>query len=478
MYRLLAKCPSFATGFDGTLTMRAFEELRSTPGTGDPELARYRAWYRWAATLELPGFDADVSGLLDAITLRTPNKKPARKKDPLAGPLTDGEREELLSKTLGASDEDLPLTERVAVLLSMGLGPNAGPLSLLQVQDYSVRSSGGTSYHLLEVPRHKKRLPKERAAFRLRQIDAAWAPHLERLIETNRTAADELYREATGCPRPDGVAIPIFMCGRIRTDLQPSMGEYALHMTPFEIYRLLQNASDRLGARSRFGDGLRLNARRLRSTFATNLIADGKPKRVVADALDHMSIDPLSHYELEDYRLSVAIKGRPARQIRSRKRLAPEDIEAIVKDLDEWSKPKITWSAVVVRVEALLKRRRFSRQALEGQDDIYAAYARAKKRLRDGVVPSKRKPLAERLAAVQAENRKLRAENDVLSEQFVTWLFNAESYGVRAAQLNEPLPAARLASDVRDRELKRRAQHKRARLAHRGAGHNTLQAPR
>ena len=75
-------------------------------------------------------------------------------------------------------------------------------------------------------------------------------------------------------------------------------------------------------------------------------------------------------------------------------------------------------------------------------------------------------------------SQKLRAENDVLSEQFVTWLFNAESYGLRAAQLNEPLPAARLASDVKDRELKRREQHKKARLAHAGAGHNTLQAPR
>jgi hypothetical protein len=86
--------------------------------------------------------------------------------------------------------------------------------------------------------------------------------------------------------------------------------------------------------------------------------------------------------------------------------------------------------------------------------------------------------LAERLAGLQAENRKLRAVNDVLNEQFVTWLFNAESYGVRATQLNEPLPAARLASDIKDRALKRKEQQKTVQLAQAGAGNNTLQAPR
>ena len=176
--------------------------------------------------------------------------------------------------------------------------------------------------------------------------------------------------------------------------------------------------------------------------------------------------------------MSAAIENRPGRLFRSSRRLAAEDIQDIVKDLDDWSKPKITWSAVVVRVEALLKRRRFSRQALQAQDDIYAAYAEAKKRLRDGVPPQKRKPLAERLAALQEENRRLLAENDLLTEQFVTWLFNAESYGVRAAQLNEPLPAARLASDARDRALERKEQQKKARLAHAGGGNNTLHAPR
>jgi hypothetical protein len=308
MYRLLAQCPCFETAFDGSVTMRAFEELRADRRAGGPELTRYRNWYKWAATLELSGFDRDVSRLLDAVSIgANPQGRPARKKNPEEGPLTDGERQDLFNKTLDASDNRLPLVERVAILLAMGLGANSGPLSLLQIQDYAVQSSGGTTYHLLNVPRHKKGFSKERADFRLRQIDSTWAPYLERLIEQNRKAAENLYRRSTGRPRPKSVAIPIFMRRTLRRDLKPTMAEYYFHLTPLEFTRLLKTASDRLGAQSRDGGELHLNARRLRSTFATNLIADGKSRRVVADALDHLSTRPTAHYEFGDYRLVASL---------------------------------------------------------------------------------------------------------------------------------------------------------------------------
>lgn len=170
--------------------------------------------------------------------------------------------------------------------------------------------------------------------------------------------------------------------------------------------------------------------------------------------------------------------SRGAARVRSRKRLSDEDIKEIADDLKDWSKSRITWGAVVLRVEALLKGRRFSRQALEAQDDIYAAYTETKIRLRDGVPSRKRKPLAERLAALEVENRELRAQNDVLAQQFVTWLFNAESYGVRADQLNEPMPVMRLPSDVKARELKRKEQQKEQQLARAAVGKNTLHCRR
>ncbi|WP_445220040.1 hypothetical protein ACKWRH_07930 [Bradyrhizobium sp. Pa8] len=62
--------------------------------------------------------------------------------------------------------------------------------------------------------------------------------------------------------------------------------------------------------------------------------------------------------------MSLATDHGPVRRFRSGNRLSGTDITAIEADLRQWSKPKITWSAVVSRVEALIGRR-FSRQALE-----------------------------------------------------------------------------------------------------------------
>ena len=228
MYRLLAEC-AFGDGFDGTIGMRAFEELRLDDRAGSSELTRYRGWYEWAAILGLRGFDRAVARQLKKVRIgANPHRRPARKKDPDLGPLTDKERQELLNKTLNASDEELPLRERVAILLGMGLAPNAGPLSLLQVQDYSTERSGATTYHLLMVPRHKKGFAKERADFRPRQIEPKWAEYLERLIAHNRTKADTLYRSSTGAPKPAHVSVPIFMGSRIRTDSRAPRAKLSL----------------------------------------------------------------------------------------------------------------------------------------------------------------------------------------------------------------------------------------------------------
>jgi hypothetical protein len=242
--------------------------------------------------------------------LDTPHGRPVRKKDPELGPLSDGERQELFEMTLDASDEDLPLIERVAVLLGIALGANPGPLSLLQVQDFDVKSSGSTAYHLLQVPRHKKGFERERTGFRTRPIERRWAPYLERLIEQNRARANEIYLEATGRPRPEHVAVPLFMRDQIRTDLQPAMQEYSLHITQNDYGTLLRCAVDRLKVNSRHGGRLKLNARRLRSTFATNLIADGKSREAVADALDHSSTVHIAKYEFADHRVIKSLDAR------------------------------------------------------------------------------------------------------------------------------------------------------------------------
>jgi hypothetical protein len=166
--------------------------------------------------------------------------------------------------------------------------------------------------------------------------------------------------------------------------------------------------------------------------------------------------------------MSVAIHHGPVRRVRAGDRLAKEDIDRIVAELEGWSKPKITWMAVVSRAEAVLEGRRFSRQALESHDEIYRAYAEAKRRLRKGLSPAKRKPVAERIAALRDANLGLRAENDRLIEQFVRWQANAEKHGIRVQQLEEaPLPA-HLPEGFREAQIARK-NAERARQLARGA---------
>jgi hypothetical protein len=166
--------------------------------------------------------------------------------------------------------------------------------------------------------------------------------------------------------------------------------------------------------------------------------------------------------------MSVAINHGPVRRVRAGNRLATEDINRIVAELAGWSKPKITWTAVVSKVEAVLKGRRFSRQALYANDDIYRAYAEAKRRLRKGLPPAKRKPVAERIAALQDANRRLRAENDTLIEKFVRWETNAEKHGIRVEQLEEALLPAHLREGFREAHIARK-NAERARQLARGA---------
>jgi hypothetical protein len=137
-------------------------------------------------------------------------------------------------------------------------------------------------------------------------------------------------------------------------------------------------------------------------------------------------------------------------------RLKPNDIDRIVAELKSWSKPKVTWNVVVAAVADRLKPRRFSRQALQDKPEIYRAYAKAKERARNGLPPEKRKPLGKRIAVLEDENRRLRAENESMLEMFVTWMLNATDHRVSVELLEKPFQPAQLPSDYREAEVKRK----------------------
>jgi len=131
---------------------------------------------------------------------------------------------------------------------------------------------------------------------------------------------------------------------------------------------------------------------------------------------------------------------------RRAKNLDDAAIGLIVGVLDGWS-GKLTWDQLIDAVEKRMYVR-YTRQALDRHPRIKIAYQVAKERL-SGVPGSEgaQKPspielaaIAERLKRVEAENLRLKVENERLLEQFVTWAYNAHLKGLTKEYLNNPLP--------------------------------------
>lgn len=121
-------------------------------------------------------------------------------------------------------------------------------------------------------------------------------------------------------------------------------------------------------------------------------------------------------------------------------------IELIVGILDGWS-AKLTWDQLIDAIEERI-RVRYTRQALDKHSRIKTAYQVTKERLSGTprIERSKRlsdveaSALTERLKRIEAENNRLKVENERLLEQFVTWAYNAHLKGLTKEYLNNPLP--------------------------------------
>lgn len=126
-----------------------------------------------------------------------------------------------------------------------------------------------------------------------------------------------------------------------------------------------------------------------------------------------------------------------------KKHLTDTKIAAIVEIIDGWT-GKLTWQTLLDKIEP--KYGRYSRQALDKHTRIKEAFSEKKKYLRDGGAGSNShlsehdKKSLERIERLEAENRRLRFENNRLLEQFIRWQYNASAKGLDAAQLNAALP--------------------------------------
>ena len=127
------------------------------------------------------------------------------------------------------------------------------------------------------------------------------------------------------------------------------------------------------------------------------------------------------------------------------KHITDQDIEKIVSLIDQWDdEVKFTWDNL-----CMLAHKRYSitatRQTLQGYTRIKSVYNDKKQDLRTNgkrkeKIPPSLSIAAKRIATLEAENSRLKKEQERLLAQFVVWQYNAYAHGVTMDELNRPLP--------------------------------------
>lgn len=141
----------------------------------------------------------------------------------------------------------------------------------------------------------------------------------------------------------------------------------------------------------------------------------------------------------------MSVAKQPKQRARN---LGDADIEAIVGMLDGWD-GKITWEFLIDAIEIRM-RVRYTRQALSQHDTIKQAFQLMKGHLSGsprtndkalsfkGFSGAEAQAFMERYGRMEAENARLKLENERLLEQFVVWAYNASTRGLDAGFLSQP----------------------------------------
>lgn len=127
------------------------------------------------------------------------------------------------------------------------------------------------------------------------------------------------------------------------------------------------------------------------------------------------------------------------------KNLGDAEIKQIVEILDGWS-GKLSWELLIDAIE-LRMFNRYTRQALFQHERIRHAFNLQKSNSAKGKTGARKvrslelQVALERIAKLEAENKRLESENNQLLEQFARWAYNAHTRGLDNNFLNRPLPS-------------------------------------
>lgn len=124
------------------------------------------------------------------------------------------------------------------------------------------------------------------------------------------------------------------------------------------------------------------------------------------------------------------------------KHLDRKDIDIIIKQIDSVS-DKLTWEGLCDAIAPLIGTRP-TRQTLNAHERIKIAFSLKKEQIKSGFKSSKRPAslaIAEqRIKRLESENDRLKRENQLLLQRFVTWQYNAYKHGMTPAKLDALLP--------------------------------------
>jgi hypothetical protein len=129
---------------------------------------------------------------------------------------------------------------------------------------------------------------------------------------------------------------------------------------------------------------------------------------------------------------------------RRARNLKDEDIRSIVEIIDDYGE-NLTWDALIAEIRLRLHST-YTRQALHKHVRIREAFALRKQALQVAPEPTRKRgsielqKAVERIARLEAENRRLEFENNNLLGQFARWAYNAATRGLDAEFLGRSLP--------------------------------------
>jgi hypothetical protein len=119
-------------------------------------------------------------------------------------------------------------------------------------------------------------------------------------------------------------------------------------------------------------------------------------------------------------------------------------LDHILNILDGWNE-KLTWEDLIKKIHLKLNIN-YTRQALSQHTQIKHAFQLTKQRLNGKArkkticVNDTQQVLIDRISKLEAENTRLRQENERLLEQFVIWSYNGYVKGLDINLLNNSLP--------------------------------------